>query len=146
MEVILANSEDILNECLKIRNEVFVVEKGVPASIENDENDVLHGSYKHFLAKKDGKSVAALRIHLENDILKIQRFCVLKEYRGCNVGREILDYLDEYSRANCVREIVLDSKYDVFGFYENGGYEVISEPFYEAGVKHVKMKKVVGKL
>ena len=146
MEIILADSELILNECLKIRNEVFVVEKGVPASIENDENDVLQGAYKHFLAKKEGKPVAALRIHMENDILKIQRFCVLKEYRGCNVGREILDYLDEYSRDNCVKEIVLDSKYDVAEFYKRGGYDVVSEPFYEAGVKHVKMKKAVGKL
>ena len=144
MEVILANSEEILNECLKIRNEVFVVEKGVPASIENDENDVLEGDYKHFLVKKDGVPAAALRIHNEGNVIKIQRFCVLNEFRGCHIGREILEYLDEYSRLNGIKEIQLDSKYDVADFYKKGGYEVISQPFYEANVKHVKMKKVVG--
>lgn len=144
MEIILADSMAILTECLKIRNEVFVVEKGVPASIENDENDVINGMYKHFLVKKDGNGVAALRVYINEGVLKIQRFCVLKEFRGCNIGKGILDYLEEFSRVNGVKEIHLDSKYDVSGFYKKGGYEAISQPFYEAGVKHVKMKKVVG--
>ena len=144
MEIILADNNETLAQCLKIRYEVFVVEKGVPVFIENDENDVLDGDYKHFLVKKDGNAVAALRVYIYDGILKIQRFCVLKEYRGCKIGKQILEYLDKYSILNDVKEINLDSKYDVFGFYKNGGYEVISEPFYEAGVKHVRMKKVVG--
>jgi predicted GNAT family N-acyltransferase len=56
-----ANTTRDLEECFRIRAEVFIVEQGVPADLERDEHD---SKALHFIALADGQSVGTARVVL----------------------------------------------------------------------------------
>jgi predicted GNAT family N-acyltransferase len=142
MKIIKATNNDQLERCLNIRNKVFTIEKEISKEIEVDENDNLNSGYDFFIATYDDKDVGALRcIKASNDTLKIQRFCVLKEYRKQGIGKRILEEIEDYYKAREITKLELDAKFLVCGFYEKCGFEKVSDIFIEAGVEHVKMVK-----
>ena len=66
-----------LERCLKIRNSVFIVEKGVPEEI--DEYDSLNEMCAHFLVRYQNTDVGTVRcLGTSEGTLKIQRFCILR--------------------------------------------------------------------
>lgn len=137
-----AENNEVLETCLYVRNAVFTVEKKIAKEIEVDENDMLNGRCDHFLVEYEGKPAGALRcMRTGDDFVKLQRFCILKEYRNQGLGRKITAFVEEYYRNNSYAKIELDAKFEVFEFYEKCGYKKISDPFEEAGIPHVKMVK-----
>lgn len=137
-----AESKNMLDACLDVRNAVFTVEKDIPKEIEVDENDSLNSRCDHFLAEYDGKPAGAFRcMQAGDDTVKLQRFCILKEYRNQGLGRKMTAFAEQYYRNNSFKKIELDAKFTVFEFYEKCGYRKVSDPFEEAGIPHVKMVK-----
>ena len=136
-----AQTQQELDRCLNLRHTVFCVERGVSPSIERDEWDALSPDVTHFLIQKDGADTGALRCRYEDGAAVIQRFCVLKEYRGQGCARGALKAVEAYCKARGVLRIELDAKFEVCGFYEKCGYTKASAPFEEAGIPHVKMIK-----
>lgn len=106
-----------LERRLKIRNSVFIVEKGVPEEI--DEYDSLNEMCAHFLVRYQNTDVGTVRcLDTSEGTLKIQRFCILREYRGSGPGREVLEYVENEYKNQRVATIEMDAKYEAFGFYE----------------------------
>ena len=137
-----AENRETLDACLCVRNAVFTVEKNISKEIEVDENDTLTGRCDHFLLKYDGKPAGALRcMRIGNGTVKLQRFCILKEFRNQGLGRKITEFVEGYYRNNSFARVELDAKYEAFEFYEKCGYRKVSELFEEAGIPHVKMVK-----
>lgn len=135
--------EDLI-KCLEIRRNVFTEEMGISPKIEVDEQDRLGSGCEHFLTFLKGNPVATCRCKTTaGGELKIQRFCVLKEYRNFGVGKEVLLWLESYYFQKGITKIVIDSKYKVFSFYQKCGYQIHSEEFIEAGVEHVRMEKIL---
>jgi predicted GNAT family N-acyltransferase len=142
MKIIKATNNNELKRCLNIRNEVFTIEKGISKEIEVDENDNLNSGYDFFIATYNDKDVGALRcIKASNDTVKIQRFCVLKQYRKQGVGKQILEEIEYYYKSREITKLELDAKFSVCSFYEKCGFKKVSDIFIEAGVEHVKMVK-----
>lgn len=140
-DIIIAEDEQTLSECRRMREEVFVREKKVDPAIEQDEHDILGGEYEHFLITEDGESIGALRCRIEGGTVRLQRFCVLRDKRGNGAGRAAVELIERYYRAMGAERIELDAKCSSQEFYEHCGYKVISERFVEADVLHVKMLK-----
>ncbi len=138
-ELILADTSELIAECLRVRREVFTEEMGVPEEIERDGLDVL-GRCDHFLAFWDGRPAGALRCVLRGGEAVLQRFCVLREYRGRGIGRAMLAATEELYRGRA-EKIALDAKLGAAPFYEKCGYARASGEFIEAGAPHVKMEK-----
>ena len=142
IEVLKVVNKDMLKQCLKIREEVFTLEKGVPKEIEVDEYDCLNGLSNHFLIKSQNNDIGTIRcLCILKDTIKIQRFCFLEEYRGLGFGKIVMEYIENYYRNQGIRKIEMDAKYEVFGFYEKCGYERVSDIFMEVNIEHVKMMK-----
>lgn len=143
MRIILpASSPEDLNKCLKVRRTVFTEEMGVSETIEVDEQDKPGSDCIHFLISEDQTPVGAFRISInENNVARLQRFCVLKEYRGSGYGSYALEFLEGFCESQGVKKIVLDAKCSSADFYKKCGFETFSDEFIEAGVLHVKMKK-----
>ena len=77
-----------LEICKSIRRRVFIDEQGVDESLELDEHDVLGGKCRHFYAAVKGIPAGACRVMDKGEgIAKLQRFCVLSEFRMIGVGR-----------------------------------------------------------
>lgn len=140
-DVIPAHTQDELARCLALRHAVFCVERGVSPAIERDEWDTLSPDVTHFLIRENGADIGALRCRYADGAAVIQRFCVLKEHRGQGYARGALKAVEAHCKARGVQRMELDAKFEVRGFYEKCGYAAASEPFEEAGIPHVKMRK-----
>ena len=142
--LIPAQNADTLARCLRVREAVFTIEKGVPKEIEVDEFDCLNETCEHFLICCDEKDAGALRCsYTPENAARIQRFCVLKKYRGRGIGKAALEQLESYCQSRGCRAVELDAKLSSAGFYEKCGYQTASDTFIEVGIAHVKMRKVL---
>ena len=142
IELALAQNADTLARCLRVREEVFTIEKGVPKEIEVDALDCLNGACEHFLIRCDGKDAGALRCtYTPENAARIQRFCVLKEYQKRGIGKAALEQLESYCRSRGCHAVELDAKLSAADFYEKCGYQTASDTFIEVGIAHVKMRK-----
>lgn len=144
IHITLACNQAVLDECLKIRRKVFIEEKNVPENIEIDEHDILGGKCEHFMIGAKAGAIGTLRcMRLDESTIKLQRFCILPQWRGAGIGRKMLEFVEEYYSSKSVSRIELDAKFEVAPFYEKCGYTVISDRFLEAGIPHVKMAKEI---
>ncbi|MBP1961311.1 GNAT family N-acetyltransferase [Paenibacillus aceris] len=143
MEIIRVTTQDQLQECFKVRFKVFVDEQQVPEHLEMDEKDESPETCHHFLIVDGEQPVAAARWYeYQPQTAKMQRVAVLKEYRGKSLGKQIILAMEQQAREENCTSSILDAQCQAEGFYNQLGYQVIStEPFYDAGILHVRMKK-----
>ncbi|WP_062836121.1 MULTISPECIES: GNAT family N-acetyltransferase [Paenibacillus] len=142
-EISYVTTEEQLEQALGIRHHVFVIEQQVPAEIEIDQYDVISPDVHHVLLSTDGQAVATGRlIYYSKDTAKMQRIAVLESHRSFGYGRVLLLAMEERARELGLTYSVLDAQCQAQKFYEKLGYEVISEePFYDADILHVRMRK-----
>ncbi len=142
-EISYVSTEEQLEQALGIRHHVFVIEQQVPAEIEIDQYDVISPDVHHVLLSTDGQAVATGRlIYYSKDTAKMQRIAVLESHRSFGYGRVLLLAMEELARELGLSYSVLDAQCQAQKFYEKLGYEVISEePFYDADILHVRMRK-----
>lgn len=144
LEIIKVENKKDLDKCLNIRESVFTNEQGVSKEIEVDEYDSLNNNCIHFLIKYKNIDVGTLRcLFQENNTIKLQRFCFLKEYRNLGIGKKTLYYIENYYKEYGSKLIKLDAQYQVYKFYEKCGYIKNSEIFMEANIKHIEMIKEI---
>ena len=127
---------------INIRQIVFREEQGVPYHEDEILSEELE-SKTYLLYLKD-KPIGTIRYRLVNDCYKVERFAILKEYRGKGYGRQAFEYFVNMIAAQfnpCT--ITLNSQEPVIGFYEKCGFIKEGDFFLEAGIKHIKMNKEV---
>jgi predicted GNAT family N-acyltransferase len=119
-----------------IRHEVFVVEQHCPPELEYEHEDVSH----HFLATVDGEPAGVCRWRKTENGYKLERFAVLKAFRGFGLGAEMVKgvLVDLPADADY---IYLNSQIQAVPFYKKLGFEESGPEFEEAGIKHYKMVK-----
>ena len=124
--------------CYHLRHVVFVEEQGVPVELEIDEFDA--SDAHHFLGLIDGEPAATARICVFGDIAKIQRVVVMKQFRGRNLGRQLMQHLMNYARGHKLApNIALDAQTYAVAFYESLGFKTTGEEFDDAGIAHIHM-------
>lgn len=141
MNVIRITSEEDLKIAFQIREEVFVKEQGVPLEDEFDEFDKLDGKCEHVLVFYDGKTAGTGRVRIVDEFGKLERICVLKEYRKCGLGKVIINALEELAEKMGVTKVKLHGQTHAEGFYQKLGYNTASDVFMEDGIPHILMKK-----
>ena len=142
-EIINVTTKEQLREALDIRTEVFVQEQNVPVDLEIDEYDSLDAEAFHILIKYDGEYAGTGRvIYYNKDSAKMQRIAVRKSFRSKGLGRVLLMAMETQARDLKLVHSVLDAQCHAEEFYSKLGYATISEePFDDAGIPHVRMKK-----
>lgn len=123
-----------LDKAFAIRRQVFCIEQNVSEEIEMDEFDDVA---THLLAYIDGKAVGTARWRFTTGGAKMERFAVLKEYRGKGVGEELVKYTLDKLKDNDF--IYLNAQESVIKFYEKYGFVVVGDRFYEANILHKRM-------
>lgn len=135
----LVTSERELKEAFEVRKKVFVEEQGISEHLELDGHDseALH------TVVKDGKRVigTARVLFLTTNQAKLERMAILKPFRRQGVGRGIISFLNEELRNRQIVQIVLHAQYPVVAFYKSCGFVESGSPFFEAGIKHIKMQR-----
>lgn len=136
LSVVKITTNDELANALAIRRIVFVEEQGCPPELElaNEEESI------HFLALMDHLPCGACRWRKTDAGYKLERFAVLKAFRGKGVGSAMVaTVLNDL--PNDAPNIYLNSQLDAVGLYAKFGFAKAGDIFEEAGIKHYKMVK-----
>ncbi|WP_086349017.1 GNAT family N-acetyltransferase [Candidatus Enterococcus clewellii] len=132
---------DIYLDALRIRNQVFMVEQGVPKDIEIDKYEA---ACIHFVLYTDNQAAATCRLlPLKDGVMKLQRMAVLKEYRGRSLGRAVINETEAFTRQQGYNTITLGAQLTAVDFYEKLGYSKHGELFMDANIPHYQMDKSV---
>ncbi len=137
LDIRVVSSQRDIEDCFEIRHRVFVLEQNVSVELERDEFENIS---THFLGCRGGIAVAAARSRQIENSVKIQRLAVLKSYRGCGYGRQMMEYmLTSVEPSSGIDQFVLDAQSQALAFYQSLGFEVEGGEFIDAGIPHVKM-------
>ncbi len=135
----LVSSDKELKSAFEVRRRVFVEEQGISKALELDEYD---REALHMVVKDKERVIGTARIRfLVTDKAKLERMAVLKHFRRRSIGRGIISFLIEELRKRQVKQLLLHAQYSVAAFYRSCGLEESGLPFWEAGIKHIKMQR-----
>ena len=105
-----------------VRTESMVKGFNIPLDIEFDENDTPETKYTLLL--DNNLPVATCRLHvLDKNTAKIERVCVLPQYRGKGVGRRLIIDTENWFRELGINKVIITSRDEAVGFYESLGYK-----------------------
>ena len=138
MAVTLVSNKKQLEDAFFIRKTVFVDEQNVPVEEEIDQYEE---NAKHFVLYKEEVPIAAGRFRVVDGYGKVERICVLKEARGTGAGREIMNRIEAFAAEKGLEKVKLNAQTHAIPFYEQLGYEVVSDEFLDAGIPHRTMIK-----
>ncbi|MDX2231254.1 MAG: GNAT family N-acetyltransferase [Leptolyngbyaceae cyanobacterium bins.349] len=136
-----AELPDDLPQIHKIRYLVFQIEQGVAPELEFDGKD---DESSHLLALINQEAVATVRLRpLNLATIKLERFAVLQQFRGQGVGYHLMQYSLDWVRQNQITQVQMNAQLAVQGFYEKFGFVAEGNVFEEAGIPHIRMKKLL---
>jgi predicted GNAT family N-acyltransferase len=137
-EVRLARDEAEVAAALKLREEVFCDEQGVPLEADLDGLD---DEALHVIASESGELVGTCRIVLDGTTARFGRLCVRRDARGRGLARALLDQAEVQARAAGAQRMTLHAQTSALGLYRRAGYESEGEPFDEEGIEHLRMSR-----
>jgi predicted GNAT family N-acyltransferase len=122
----------------RLRHEVFTLEQGIDAALDNDGADA--GALHAVARNRLGLALATGRmVVLTPGRVKIGRMAVMASMRGSSVGRQVLDALVAAARARGESEVMLHAQASAVAFYLRSGFVKHGAPFEEAGIEHQEM-------
>jgi len=137
MEVIRVETDEQLQDAYYVRKIVFVDEQKVPIEEEIDQFEL---ESTHFVVYNDeNKPIGAGRFRLIDGYGKIERICILPSYRKSGIGKLLMERIIEFAKDNGYDKLKLNAQTHAIRFYENLGFEVSSDEFFEAGIPHKTM-------
>lgn len=136
LQVNKVRNQDDLEKAFAIRKIVFVDEQHCPPELEweNEEESI------HFLAELNGEPCGACRWRKTDKGYKLERFAVLKEFRGKRIGQALVAAALADLPADA-HYIYLNAQLDAMRLYSRFGFMAEGDQFEEAGIQHFKMVK-----
>lgn len=136
----IVNKIEDLQKAFFVRGVVFV--EGQNCTYMEDF-DGLDFSAIHFLGTTGDEPVAAARIRLFKDYVKIERVAVRKGYRGKGIGKDLFAFILNHIAKMGYRKMVLHAQAYLLKFYEDFGFVKQGELFLEANIEHYHMEKKI---
>lgn len=133
--------ENLAEDARTIRQKVFMEEQGFKNEID-DIDDIA----THIVMYDDNRPVATCRIFAGKDSGQyiLGRLAVIKEYRGRNIGTQMLNEAEKVVLEKKVTSIALHAQCRVKEFYAHSGYIEYGEIGDDEGCPHIWMKKQLG--
>lgn len=138
MNIIKVQKEQERKDAYFVRQKVFVEEQNVSMEEEMDEFDDIA---THFVGYEDNLPMAASRLRYVEGYGKLERICILNQYRGHGYGKQMIQQMEQEIKQQGYEKSKLNAQIQALDFYKGLGYKVISEEFMDAGIPHVTMTK-----
>ena len=129
----VSNAEE-LEHVFAIRRKVFVDEQNCPPELEWEYED----ESVHFLGTVNAQPAGASRWRKTEKGYKLERFAVLKEYRGIGLGQALVGTVIKDLPKDATY-VYLHAQLDAMPLYAKFGFKKAGEQFEEAGIQHFKM-------
>lgn len=134
IDIKIIENDDDLQMCQSIRGEVFILEQNISKDVEMDDK-LINATY--ILATIQDEPVGTARWRYTEYGIKLERFAVLKNYRGMGIGKALVRFILESLKRE--KNIYLNAQESVIKFYEKLGFICYGELFIEAEIHHQKM-------
>ena len=135
-------TKEELEQAFEIRRVVFVEEQACPVDEEFDEFD---DESVHFIAYISGVPSGTSRYRITDKGVKLERFAVLKEFRGKGTGKRLvqtaLSQIESSFEPGTL--LYLHAQLDAMPLYARYNFQKVGEQFEEAKIQHFKMEKVL---
>lgn len=139
--VTITSSAREKEDAFDVRRKVFVEEQGVPLNLELDELD---NTSDHFVVYSNTIPIGAGRIRETSPLTgKVERVCILPEYRGLHLGKLIMQTLEDHAANKGFKKVILNAQSYAIPFYEKIGYTITSPEFMDADIPHRAMEKKI---
>jgi len=131
-----------LYEILKTRFEIFVTEQEcIYQDLDDKDQDAIHV----FCYNDSGRVAGCLRVFWKDHdeasgIAQIGRVVTLEHGKGIG-GMILREGVKVATKQLKAKMIYLEAQEYAIGYYAKEGFKVVSEPFMEDGIPHVKMEK-----
>jgi predicted GNAT family N-acyltransferase len=128
-----------------LRYKVFMEEQKIHIDEEFDGSDAVAVSFLLFF---DTTPIGTIRyIKEQNGTYHPGRIAILKAYRGKGYGKALVQWFDQYVLGlEKTASIELHAQQYLLKFYHDLGYRQVGEPFMEANIPHVRMRKTLARL
>lgn len=136
----LVTSNELREEAIALRLEVFVKEQGVDVSEEITGDDNL---FRHFYLYEGDVLVSYARARVIDDYCLIGRVLTKKEYRKRGYSSKVLKKIEEEMLKEGIHTFKLHAQDASLSFYEKLGYHSIGEGYLEAGIPHHNAEKTI---
>jgi len=139
-EVVTGHWDSLGDGAGKVRRDVFIDEQRIPKELEWDEHDA---TAVHAVARNRlGQAVATGRLVTEAPgVGRIGRMAVHRTLRSGGHGAAVLRALEAAAAARGDREVTLHAQRSAEAFYARLGYLPYGDPFEEAGIAHIEMRR-----
>lgn len=140
-DLVKVDSNEDLQKHLLLREEVFINEKKIDKEVEFDSYDSLGiENVYHFNLKQDDIVIASLRAIKKDDLIKIQRVAVDKDFRNRGYGtlimQKVMAKLDTFKL-----DYYLESQAYAVDFYKKLGFVAYGQELIKSNIVHRKMIK-----
>ena len=122
----------------RVREMVFVHEQHVPPALEWDGSDA---NCRHVLAEDVNHTPIGTGRLLPDG--HIGRMAVLVPWRRRGVGSAILTELVRWAAEQGMTEVALNAQTHALGFYQHHGFSPEGAVFLDAGIDHVRMRRML---
>lgn len=141
MKYLFFEGKENFSFCYEIRKAVFVEEQGFDI---NSEFDGIDEKAVHLVAFDGEKPIGTARLFFEEEgVCHFGRICILKEYRGKNIGSGIISALQEKAESLGAKRLVLGAQVRASKFYEKQGFSKYGEEYLDEFCPHIMMEKNV---
>ncbi len=135
-------TKEELAQAYRIREVVFIEEMRLPSNEEYDAHDL---EAVHFIAYSSGEPVGTSRYRVTDRGVKLERFAVLKPFRGKGVGKRLvqttLGQISASFRKGTL--LYLHAQVDAMPLYVRHGFESVGDKIFGSGIELFEMKKVL---
>ena len=140
LDVRPAQGEDELAAALELRERVFCGEQGVSPEADRDGRD---SESVHIVAVSGRRVVGTCRLLFHGRVARLGRLAVEPELRGRGVAGAILREADRVARDGGADQIALHAQTYALSLYADNGYAERGARFFEEGIEHVAMEKLL---
>lgn len=124
-----------------IRYQVFQLEQSIDPDLDFDGQDE---QTQQVLAYLDQVPVGTARVReLDLTTVKIERVAVLKPFRGCGIGYRLMQFVLQFLTEKHTQVVWVNAQMPVKAFYERLGFVQEGSVFEDAGIPHIRMKKLL---
>lgn len=137
-EIVVHNSEKYW-QTVTLRDKVL---RKPLALVFSEEELMQEKDSFHFLCQVNDEVAACLILKPLNDKVKMRQVAVASEWQGKKIGKQLVEFAENYAREKGFTEIELHARASAIAFYlKLSGYQVIGEMFEEVGLPHWAMRK-----
>jgi len=138
---IIAHSSNEYEQMISLRVTQLLEPIGVPASYidrEKEKNDLLIGAFEN--EEIIGCCVLTPK---DKNTIQLRQMTVRSDYRGKKIGAAIIEYAEKVAGEHNFSLLMMHARNPVIEFYKKCGYEIEGEEFFEVGIGHHKMQKLL---